>query len=359
MEIKEGANLETKVFLELLCNGKGVSGYEYTTKDTIISAFEEYADEIKEDKLGNIIALKKGSSNTGNVKIMLAAHMDEIGLMVKDIEENGFIRFTNVGGIDPRTILGQEVIVHGKEDLFGVIGSKPPHLQEPSEHDKAINMEDMIIDIGYSKEKVDELVNIGDTITIRRTMVNLQGSRIAAKALDDRAGVAVIYECIKELSKMKHDADVYFVSTVQEEVSMAGALVSTYRINPDIGIAVDVGFGTTPELSKSNSIELGKGPGITLGGNIHPTLRKKLTEVAGEYNIPHQMEINPGLTGTDARAMMITREGIPSLVLSIPLRYMHTSVEVVDMVDIKHTAKLLAFFIASISNVNLEGLLCY
>jgi endoglucanase len=351
--------LDTKVLLELLCNGNGVSGYEHNLQDGIISAFNKYADDIKTDKLGNVIALKKGSADTDNVKIMLAAHMDEIGLMVKDIEENGFIRFTNIGGIDPRTILGQEVIVHGKEDLFGVIGSKPPHLQEPSEHDKAIKMEDMIIDIGYSKERVDELVSIGDVITIRRSLTNLQGSRVASKALDDRAGIAVIYETIKELNKMKHEADVYFVSTIQEEVGMAGAIVSTFGINPDIGIAVDVGFGATPELSKADSIELGKGPGITLGGNIHPGLRKKLTEVAGEYNIPFQMEITPGLTGTDARAMIITREGVPSLVLSIPLRYMHTSVEVVDMVDIKHSAKLLAFFIASISNENLEGLLCY
>ncbi|WP_353097117.1 M42 family metallopeptidase [Tissierella praeacuta] len=351
--------MDTKVFLELLCNGKGVSGYEHTLKNTIISAFNEYIDDISVDKLGNIIALKKGLSNGNNIKIMLAAHMDEIGLMVKDIEDNGFIRFTNIGGIDPRTILGQEVIVHGKEDFFGIIGSKPPHLQDPSEHDKAIKMEDMIIDIGYPKEKVDEVISIGDSITLGRNMANLQGTKVAGKALDDRAGIAVVYECIKELNKIKHEADVYFVSTVQEEVSMAGALTSTYRINPDIGIAIDVGFGTTPELSKSDSIELGKGPGITLGGNIHPTLRKKLTEVATEYNIPFQMEISPGLTGTDARAMIINREGIPALVLSIPLRYMHTSVEVVDMIDIKHTAKLLAFFIASISNENLEGLLCY
>lgn len=351
--------METKILLELLCNAKGVSGYEYHLNDTIISAFKDYTDDIKVDRLGNIIAFKKGLSINNNIKIMIAAHMDEIGLMVKDIEDNGFLRFTNVGGFDPRTILGQEVIVHGKEDLFGVIGSKPPHLQEASEQDKAIKMEDMTIDVGFNKEKVDELVSIGDTITIRRKFIDLQGTKVAAKALDDRAGIAVVYECIKELNKINHEADVYFVSTVQEEVSMSGALVSAYGINPDIGIAVDVGFGFTPELSKSNSIELGKGPGITLGGNIHPGLRKKLTEVAGEYNIPFQMEISSGPTGTDARAMQITREGIPSLLLSIPLRYMHTSVEVVDMVDIKHTAKLLAFFISSISNENLEGLLCY
>ncbi len=354
--------MDTKVFLELLCNGNGISGYENPLKETIMSAFKEYGDDIMVDKLGNIIVLKKGISNifkNNNIKIMLAAHMDEIGFMVKDIEDNGFIRFTNVGGIDPRTILGQEVIVHGKENLFGVIGSKPPHLQEPSERDKAVKMEDMTIDVGYSKEKLEELISIGDPITVRRKMIDLLGTRISAKALDDRAGIAVIYECIKELNKINHEADVYFVSTVQEEVSMAGALVSTYDIDPDIGIAVDVGFGTTPELSKSSSIELGKGSGITLGGNIHPTLRKKLTEIAMEYNIPFQMEICSGPTGTDARAMQITREGIPSLVLSVPLRYMHTSVEVVDLLDIKNTGKLLAFFIASISNENLEGLLCY
>lgn len=350
--------METKILLELLCNAQGVSGYEYHLNDIIVSAFREYTDDIKIDKLGNIIALKKGS-NIDNIKIMIAAHMDEIGLMVKYIEDNGFLRFTNIGGIDPRTILGQEVVVHGKENLFGVIGSKPPHLQDAADHDKAIKMEDMTIDIGYPKDKVDELVSIGDIITISRKMINLQGNRVASKALDDRAGIAVIYECIKELNKINHEADIYFVSTVQEEVSMSGALISSYGINPDIGIAVDVGFGFTPEISKSDSLDLGKGPGITLGGNIHPGLRKKLTEVANEYNIPFQMEISPGPTGTDARMIQITREGIPSLVLSIPLRYMHTSVEVVDMDDIKYTAKLLAFFISSISNENLEGLLCY
>lgn len=355
------SNLE---FLRSLSNHKGISGYEDSLNELIISHFEKYADEITTDKLGNIIALKKGCSpdkdpDKDRVKILIAAHMDEIGLMVKDIEENGFLRFTNVGGIDPRTILGQEVIVHGKKELFGVIGAKPPHLQEPEEQKKAIKMEDMAIDIGLPYEKVKELVSIGDPITIKRQLIELKNDRYAGKALDDRAGVVSIYECIKELKNLSHEADVYFVATVQEEVSMAGALTATYKINPDIGIAVDVGFGTTPELDKADTLELGKGPGITLGGNIHPGLRKKLVETAKEYNIPHQMEITVGPTGTDARAMQITREGVPSLVLSIPLRYMHTSVEVVDMDDIRNTGKLLAFFIKEISKDILEGLLCY
>ncbi|NLY45256.1 MAG: M42 family metallopeptidase [Tissierella sp.] len=350
------SNLE---LLKLLSNHNGISGFESTLNEIIIPYFEKYADKVTIDKLGNIIALKKGSSSGESPKIMIAAHMDEIGLMVNDIEENGFLRFTSVGGIDPRTILGQEVIVHGKEDLFGVIGAKPPHLQDANEQNKAIKMKDMTIDIGLDCAKVKELVKIGDSITINRSLIELKNNRVAGKALDDRAGVVAMFECLKELSNLNHEADIYFVATVQEEVSMAGAITSTYRINPDIGIAVDVGFGTTPELDKADSLDLGKGPGITLGGNIHPGLRKKLVSTANEYNIPHQMEITVGPTGTDARAIQITREGIPALVLSIPLRYMHTSVELIDVVDIKHTGKLLAFFIKEISNENLEGLLCY
>lgn len=350
--------MEGKSFLKLLSNSAGLSGYESNLEDTIIPVVREYTDDLTVDKLGNIIALKKGTGSKDNIKIALAGHMDEIGLMVKDIEKNGFLRFTNIGGVDPRTVLGQEVIVHGKKDLFGVIGSKPPHLQEKSEQNKAIKMEDMIIDIGYSKEKVEDLINIGDPITIKRDFTELKGNRLAGKALDNKAGIVAIFECIKELKKLNHESDVYFISTVQEEVSMAGGLVSTYKINPDIGIAVDVGFGKTPELP-NNSLDLGAGVGITLGGNIHPNLRKHLIKIAKEYNIPFQTEVTPGPTGTDARAMQITREGIPSLVLSVPLRYMHTSVEVVDMEDIKNTGKLLAFFIASISKENLEGLLCY
>jgi len=351
--------LDTKEFLTVLSNGSTVSGHESNIEDSILLAFKKYSNESIIDDLGNIICLKKGKDNSSNLKIMLAAHMDEIGLMVKYIEENGFIRFTNIGGIDPRTILGQEVIVHGKEDLFGVIGSKPPHLQEADEINKAIRIQDMIIDLGYSKEELEDLIAIGDVITIRRELKSLQGNRVTGKALDNKAGVATMLECAKELENIKHEADVYFVSTVQEEVGTRGAFTSTYRINPDIGIAIDVGFGSTPELPKADTLDMGKGPGITIGGNIHPGLREHLVEVAKEYNIPFQYEITPGPTGTDARAMQITREGIPSLCLSIPLRYMHTSVETIDMVDLKNTGKLLAFFIASISNENLEGLLCY
>lgn len=352
--------METIMFLQELSNCPSVSGYETIITSIIVNAFKGLVDDIKVDKLGNVIALKKGlDANKENPKIMLAAHMDEIGLMVTDIEDNGFLRFTNIGGIDPRTIVGQEVIVHGRESLSGVIGSKPPHLQDQEEKSKAIPMKDMIIDLGLEKGEVDNLVNIGDVITINREFKKLKNNRVYGKSLDNEAGVASLYECAKELQKLKHESDVYFVFTVQEEVTMAGAIVSTYSINPDIGIAVDVGFGSTPELPKYETLDLDEGPGVTLGGNIHPTLRKKLIGVASDYNIKTQVEVEPGPTGTDGRCIQITRDGISTLVLSIPLRYMHTSVEVISMNDVSSTAKLLAYFINSINIDNLEGLLCY
>lgn len=353
--------MNSKEFLKILSNSNGVSGYEYRIRDKIVSEFNKYSDEIKTDNLDNVIAIKKGNlnKNKNRIKIMLAAHMDEIGLMVTNIEKDGFLRFVTIGGIDPRTLLGQEVLVHGKKDLFGIIGAKPPHLQEESERNSTVKLENMTIDLGLKKEDAKKLVKIGDSITIKRELIELQGNRIAGKALDDRAGIVALYECIKKLNKLNHYSDIYFVSTVQEEVGCRGATTSAYSINPDIGIAIDVGFGSTPELPKEDTLDMGKGPGITLGGNIHPGLRKKLVEIAKEYNIPFQLEVEPGPTGTDARAIQITRQGIPTLCISIPLRYMHTSVEVIDLKDIKNTAKLLAFFVASISNENLGGVLCY
>lgn len=351
--------MEIKEFLRNLSNSNSVSGHEKNISNFIADTFREYSDDIEYDKLGSIIAKKNGIKNKSNLKIMIAAHMDEIGLMVKDFDEVGTIRFTSVGGIDPRTLVAQEVIVHGKEDLFGVIGTKPPHLLDSYDSDKAFEMDDLYIDIGYKEKKVKELVSIGDIITINREFVELESDTVTGKSLDDKAGVATMLQCAKELNKLNHEANVYFVSTVQEEVGTRGAITSTYKINPDIGIAIDVGFGKTPELDKADSIEMKKGPAITLGGNIHPTLREKIVEVAQEYNIPYQFEVEVGPTGTDGRSIQISRAGVPCLVISLPLRYMHTSVETINMNDIKNTGNLIARFISEITSDNLEGYLCY
>lgn len=352
--------MENLELLRQLSNDISVSGYEYFIKDIIINAFENLVDEIRVDKLGNIIAVKKGKESNGP-KIMLAAHMDEIGFMITDIDDLGFLRFTSIGGIDPRTIVGQEVIIIGRDNkkYIGVINTKPPHLQSSDEQNNALSMDKMSIDVGMSKEEAEKNFEIGNTAVINREFIELLNNRVAGKSLDNKAGVVSLFECAKMLENVEIKSDIYYVFTVQEEETMAGAITSTYNINPDIGIAVDVGFGSTPELNKIDTIELSKGPGITLGGNIHKNLRKHIVSVADKYNIQTQVEVDPGPTGTDGRAIQITRAGIPTLVLSIPLRYMHTSVEVIDMKDLENTGKLLAFFINSINKDELEEILCY
>lgn len=353
--------MDIKEVLMALTDSCGVSGQEYNLYDMIISIFKDYVDSTEIDSLGNIIFCKKGT-NDEDFKIMLSAHMDEIGLMVTKIENNGFLRFTEVGGIDPRTVVGQEVFVHGSKVIPGIIGTKPPHMIEKEEEEKSLKLEDMIIDTGYSKESLIKYVHIGDFISIKRESMLLMNDRIAGKSLDDRVGVAVLYDLAKRLNSFNHYPDVYMVCTVQEEVTMSGAITSAYSINPDIGIAIDVGFGHTPELKKTDTLTLGKGPGITLGGNVDSNLRKQLIDVAKEYNIPYQYSVEPGPTGTDGCAIQITKEGIPTLVISVPLRYMHTSVELVDLKDIRFTSILLANFIQNAKKNNysfMEEKLCY
>lgn len=350
--------MDLKNALKVMIENPSVSGFETSMSNRIESFLKDSCHHIKRDKLGNLIAYKKGTSKTP-IKVMLAAHMDEIGLMVKDIDQNGFIKFTNIGGIDQRTLLAQEVIIHGKKDVFGVIATKAPHLQTPEERKNAIKIEDLLIDIGLSKEEAEKVISIGDPITINRKMISLQNDIIAGKSLDDKAGIVAMIECFKELKKIQHQCDVYGVATVQEEVGTRGAMVSTFQISPDIGIAIDVGFGKTPELSKDDTLDLGKGPGLGFGANIHPKIHERLKEIAKEYNIPYQIDLAPGNSGTDAQSIQITQSGVATGVLSIPLRYMHTSVETIDLRDIKNTGKLLAYFISSLDDEDLEGFLCF
>jgi putative aminopeptidase FrvX len=354
----EGGRFMLEKILKEIVEGYGISGFEQPVANQIENHLKDFSDDIRKDKLGNLIAYKKGNAKNP-IKIMLAAHMDEIGLMVKDIDQNGFVKFTNIGGIDQRTLLAQEIIIHGKKDIYGVIGAKPPHLQNAEERKHAIKIEDMFIDIGLSNVQAQEIISIGDPISIRRPMTKLQNQIITSKALDDRAGIGALIACFHELQKFNHQCDVYGVATVQEEVGTRGAMVSTFNIFPDIGIAIDVGFGRTPELAKEDTFELGKGAAIGLGANIHPKIHQRLVEIAKEYNIPYQIEVIPGVSGTDAWAMQVTQSGVATGLLSIPLRYMHTSVETIDMLDIKNTGKLLARFISSLDDEDLEGFLCF
>lgn len=340
--------MDSRDFLSRILDIPGVSGYEQSIAQIVAGAFKEYCSEVKTDAFLNVYGKKVDQTVPGMPKVMLAAHMDEIGLMVRNVDENGFIQFTNVGGVDQRILLAQEVTVHGREKLFGVIGAKPPHVQEPDEAKKAVKMKDMSIDVGLSPQRVKDLVSVGDIITFRSPLTHLQGEYITGKSLDDRAGVALLYETMKELSRMRFAAEVYFVATVQEEVGTRGAVISSYKITPDIGIAIDVTHGETPDSPKEETFPMEKGPVITIGPNLHPKLTQKLMDTAKEYGIDYLTEVRPGPTATDARSIQISRWGVPTLLLGIPLRYMHTTVETLNLDIIKKSGRMLALFIASL-----------
>jgi endoglucanase len=344
-----------KEFLFEVCSNHFVSGFEHINGDIIKRYFQPYTDSFEKDKLGSYIFKSSGSSDR---KIMLAAHIDEIGLMITKILEGGFLSFISVGGINPASLVAQEVTIYGKDTIFGVIGIKPPHITSEEERKKPHKMKELFIDTGYSKEELEKLVTIGDIATVNREPLSLQGSVISAKAFDDRACVTVMLETAKELKKISHKSNVYFTATAQEETGIRGAKTSSYKIAPDIGIVLDVGFGKTPDMP-SDSPELGKGPIVAYGGRLNSKLTKKFFDVCKKYNYPLQYEAVPAITGTDTEALQISRDGIPCILLSIPLRYMHTSVETIDLYDVEITGKAIARFINELDNSDLEEILCF
>lgn len=339
--------------IEQLSNMRGISGFEYRINKEIENMFLTYCDSTEIDNLGNLIVFKKGKKS--NKKIMLEAHMDEIGLIVSGIDEKGFISFVNIGGVDSRILPACEVIIHGKKDIKGIIGAKPPHLQSAGEADKSVKIKDMAIDTGLSAEEVKNIVSIGDSITFEQSVGMLKNRNYSGKTLDDRAGVAAILEVFRRVNEI--DADLYASISTQEEVGLRGAGVSAFEIYPDMAIAVDVCHAVTPDNSKE-AFEAGSGTVITIGPNIHPKMADKLFEISKKYDIKTNTEVASGDTGTDAWAIQVTKNGIPTALLSIPLKYMHTCVETMSLKDFDATVSLIERFVKE-SDEFAEDWLCY
>lgn len=352
--------MDLKATLEEMMRRPGVSGYEGEVASYVGSVYQQYCRDVKLDPLGNIIGFRPGEGDGKHPKVMMAAHTDQIGLIVTEIEEHGFLRFTAVGGIDPRTLVGQEVRVYTRSGMkLGVIGSKPPHLQEADEQKKAAKMDELYIDVGLAPEEAKEQVRPGDLVVIKRDLVSLQDEKVAGLTFDDRAGVLCIMACLDELTRMRHQADVYAVGTVQEEVGVRGALTSTYGIVPDVGIAIDVTFADIQGLPEGENNPLDAGPAIGIGPHVHPKIHEKFVEVAKNLDIKWQLDPSPSPYGTDAASIQIARSGIPTILISLPLRYMHTSVEVISLRDVKLTGRLLAGFITVLDTQFVEGLTCF
>jgi endoglucanase len=334
-------------FLKTLSEASGISGYEAGVAGVVREQFVGLVDEVRADAMGNLLALKRGSGPEPRRRIMLAGHMDEIGLMVT-LVEGAFLRFTEVGGFDVRTLPGQEVTVHGRRALPGIIGTRPPHVLAAGDASRPTAMEDLFIDVGLGADELSALVRVGDPVTLRATCTELRNGRLVGKAFDDRAALGAIAVCLDLLRQMSHAWDVYAVATVQEEVGLRGAFTSTYGIIPDIGIAIDVGFARQPGFDGPEAIDLDKGPALAIGPNIHPALGRELRAVADFYEIPVQAVSAPGGTGTDANAIQITREGIPTALLGVPERSMHTPAETICVRDVQRTGRLLALFIVGL-----------
>ncbi len=320
----------------------GVTGFEGAAADVAAGLFEERGAKTWRDVNGSVFA-KIGS---GKPTVLIAAHLDEVALIVTDITEDGFLRIASVAGVDPRVLPGSRVLVDGREVLRGVVGAMPPHLIRDTS--KNYTMDELYVDIGYGAEDAKRLVSVGDTVRYDALPpLALKNDRLAGKTMDDRAHIAVMLRVMELLEKREIACTVVFCSTVQEERGGIGALCAAYEIEPDIAIAIDVCHAVIPGSTQFDSFDIEKNV-LMRGSNAHPKLFEMLRGAAGYMNIPIDIEANIGHSGTDAWEMQIAGNGAASAVLSTPLKYMHTSVELLSTKTLDNCAKLLAQFIADI-----------
>jgi endoglucanase len=306
-------------------------------------------DELIADVHGNSIAVLNPKAK---FKFMLAGHIDEIGLMITHIDDKGYAYVAQIGGMDPALLTGQRVkIMAEKGEVFGVIGRKAIHQMQPEERTKNVTMDNIWVDLGAnSKEEALKMVAIGDPMVIDVQFITMPNDKVCSRACDDKAGAFVVAEVMRELSKRKLNICVVGVATVQEEVGLRGATTSSYSVNPDAGIAIDVGFASDhPETDqkKIGDVKLGSGANMHRGPNINPVLERELVKTAKKHKIDYQVSAEPRATGTDANAMQLSRGGTATGLISIPNRYMHTPVEMMSLKDLDSIIKLLVEFLSS------------
>jgi len=332
------------------------SGDESKIREYIREIVEKYCDKIEIDILGNLFCFIYGRAKNEESKlnILIDAHMDEIGFIVRYIDKKGFIRFSQIGGQNPRILPGQKVTIHANsgEEIIGIIGETPIHLIKQEEKKKSIKMEELFIDVGMSSaDEVKKYISVGDYIILKQDCIAFKGDkRICSKSFDDRAGCFVLIKLIMELSKEKEEIDknLIFEFAAQEEIGVRGSTVGAYKISPDMGIVVEVSHAIDfPGISKEKHHEcsLGSGVSIRTGPNLFPKLTKLLIETSREQEIPFTLIAEPRPTPTDARAIQVTKSGIPCALVSVPLRYMHTNVEIIEYQDLLHTINLLKSFL--------------
>jgi endoglucanase len=333
----------------------GLSGYEGPICEIIAEAWEPLTDELHLSRIGSLHGYRRGSGQAPRPSILLATHMDAIGLMVAGIED-GFLRLSEIGGIDPRVLPGQLVTVHGRKDLPGVVAQPPNYLLPPDAGNGPVPLANLFVDVGLSARAVNRQVRIGDLISFATQPIDMDKETLAGHSLDNRASVAALTHCLDLLTSRKHIWDVWAVATVQEEETLGGALTSAFDLNPQLAVAIDVTFGKGPGTPDEDAYALGEGITLGWGPNIHPGLYKAFEKVAKKLEIPYKLEPLPRHSGTDAMSLQIARGGIPTMILSIPLRYMHTPVEIISLKDVRRTGRLLAEFVTTLGDEFMDEL---
>lgn len=320
----------------------GVSAFETEIAAFLEKELARYCGKVHMDEFHNVIGYRR-CKNEDAKTVLLEAHLDRIGLMVSDIDENGFVAFVNLGGVDERILPGAEVYLLGKsKKLYGVIGAKPPHLLSKEDEGKAAKIENMLIDTGLTREELQEQISVGTPVLLKSEYHELLGGRLSAPAMDNRAGVAAVLACLEQLTDdCPYHIAVLFAS--QEELGLHGALTGTLQIMPDMAIVVDVTHGATPETEKMAGVfPLGSGAAIGRGPNVEYDRTLELIQTARERQIPYTIEALAGASGTDAWVIQTLKSGVPVVLISIPLRYMHTTVETLDVRDVENVAALMA-----------------
>lgn len=338
----------TKLITDL-CSAPGPSGFE----DAAVACAKEYlaplVDEIKIDTMGSLVAVKRCGKD-GAKSIMLDAHIDEIGLIVTGHTE-GYLRFNTLGGIDPRMLPAREIKILTDEPIYGVIDVMPPHALSAEDMDKSLPIDKLCIDIGMSQEEAEKAVPVGTPCVFAGGVMRLGEGSLCGKSLDDRSCAALIIKTMDNLADKELDVDVFCLLSVQEEVGCRGAVTGAYGIAPDYAIALDVTFGNQPDVPKTKSCEMGKGAAIAVGPHLNRLFTNKIIEKAKEKEIPYQIEVAAGHTGTNASPIQISREGVATALISLPIKYMHSPVETMLLSDGESIVELLTQFISEAGEV--------
>jgi tetrahedral aminopeptidase len=333
----------------------GISGHEGRVAAFIGNHWRPLVNELSLSRLGSVHGLLQGAAPRPRPSLLLAAHMDTIGLIVTQVVD-GFLRIDAIGGVDPRVLPGQAVLVHGRQELSGVIAAPPARLLPEAAGDGVVPIEYLLVDVGLSSAKVGALVQIGDLVSFGTVATDMSAEFLSGHGLDNRVSVAALTLCLQELQERTPAWDVWAVASVLEEISYAGAATSAFQLQPDLAITIDTTFAKGPGADDWQTFGLGEGPTLGYGSNIHPLLYRRMVDLAESLEIPYATEYLPKSSGTDGMALQVTAGGIPNMVVSIPIRYMHTPVEMVALKDIRRAGRLLAEFITGLKVDFLQSL---